>query len=158
MFNVIQVPFNASAVVRHNSFVPPSQLALLISWWNRSHCSSRTSPLLYENLSRWLWKKWTLILTLAPMSRKLFNRYSTNYFCQRRFSPRHQMMSKARNSKLFIELNNSSSLLSFLMLRWNHFRDVDHIEWNRCIQYDVFSWNFFLTLKTKALNVLGFLS
>ena len=39
---------------------------VFIFWWNRSPCSSLTSRRFSANQSKWLWRKWTLILILIP--------------------------------------------------------------------------------------------
>ena len=44
--------------------------------------------------------------------------------------------------------------MSFLMLWWNHFHDVQHVQWNKYIQLEIFNWSFFPTVKTKLLLFL----
>ena len=49
----------------------------LISWWKRSSCSSLRSPRFSGKRSRWLNRKWSLILMLAPISCKVLSNLAT---------------------------------------------------------------------------------
>ena len=77
-----------------------------MSWWKRSSCSPLTSPHLAGNRSRWLYKKCTLILTLAPRRWLLLPRK----FCTTPTKPRHASVSSG-----FIESMKFSSCISFRM-------------------------------------------
>ena len=127
------------------SFICPTVLgnALSLFWYLDGivllphHSQHRNYPEIY--LDGYV-KKWTLILILALMSSRLFNSFSTNskLFSARLLPKKFFTMStndvQARYYKSFIELIYSPSLMSFLMLWWNHFHDVHRVQWNRCIQ------------------------
>ena len=95
----------------------------------------------YCNYPKWPCKKRILILLLMPTSWRLFNSFSTNslqFLAQWLFKKFFTMSTnnvQEGNSKQFIKLTN---LVSFLMLRWNHFHDVHHIMYNGIC---VFNWD-----------------
>ena len=121
-----------------------------MSWWNHSPCSSLISPQLFRNLSNSQGKKWTLILILVPISCRIFNSFSTNsmlflaWWMPKKIFTMVTNYVLECNSKPFIELKNSSSLLSFLMLWWNHFHHVHHVLSDMYVCYFLWWRNVFL--------------
>ena len=129
---------DTSAVASHHSHVPPLfwyPAGIVLLDHHSHHCKKFIGMYV---------KKWTLILILALMFCRLFHSFSTNSL---EFSARRLLMNfftKSTNdaqglySKLFIEFTNSSSLMSFLIIWWNHFHDVLFTNGIGAFNWDVF--------------------
>ena len=87
------------------------------------------------------------------MSCRLFNSFFNN-FSARRFRKNFFITStndiQARSPKPFIELPNSLSFTSFLILWWMNLHDFHYIKWNSCFHLGCLSLEFFYNYEKRS--------